>query len=117
MPDTVEPVRSIRPVDVPLLSPMDAIIGNTGAAHWMINYVKNHSQHLEGMLSYLNTNGTGAYGTDQSRVYQLPGPDLLRPGHHLPSEGAGQADQTVPPRAAAAVLPGRLQRQGGQHGS
>ena len=31
MPDTVEPVRSIRPVDIPLLSPMDALIGNTGA--------------------------------------------------------------------------------------
>lgn len=73
MPDTVEPVRSIRPVDVPLLSPMDAIIGNTGAAKWTINYVKKHSQHLVAMLSYLATKGTGAYGTDQSRVYQYQG--------------------------------------------
>jgi Protein of unknown function (DUF3048) C-terminal domain/Protein of unknown function (DUF3048) N-terminal domain len=73
MPDTVEPVRSIRPVDVPLLSPMDAIIGNTGAAKWTIDYVKKHSQHLEAMLSYLATKGTGSYGTDQSRVYQYMG--------------------------------------------
>ena len=73
MPDTVEPVRSIRPVDVPLLSPMDAIIGNTGAAKWMINYVKNYRAHLEAMLSYLATRGTGSYGTDQSRVYQYQG--------------------------------------------
>lgn len=73
MPDTVEPVRSLRPVDVPLLSPMDAIVGNTGAAKWTIKYVKKHRKHLEGMLSYLATKGSGAYGTDQSRVYQYQG--------------------------------------------
>lgn len=73
MPDTVEPVRSIRPVDIPLLSPMDAIIGNTGAAPWVVNYVKHHRKHLEGMLSYLATKGTGSYGTDQSRVYSYQG--------------------------------------------
>ena len=73
MPETVEPVRSIRPVDIPLLSPMDAIIGNTGAAKWVINYVKHHRAHLEGMLSYLNTVGTGSYGTDPSRVYSING--------------------------------------------
>ena len=73
MADTVEPVRSIRPVDIPLLSPMNAIIGNTGAAKWVINYVKHHRKHLEGMLSYMNTLGTGSYGTDQSRVYNYQG--------------------------------------------
>ena len=73
MADTVEPVRSIRPVDIPLLSPMDAIIGNTGAAPWVINYVKHYRAHLEGMLSYLTTVGTGSYGTDPSRVYTYNG--------------------------------------------
>jgi hypothetical protein len=73
MADTVEPVRSIRPVDIPLLSPINAIIGNTGAAKWVINYVKHHRKHLEGMLSYMNTLGTGSYGTDQSRVYTYQG--------------------------------------------
>jgi hypothetical protein len=73
MPDTVEPVRSIRPVDIPLLSPMDAIIGNTGAAKWVVNYVKHYRAHLVGTLSYLATVGTGSYGTDQSRVYQYNG--------------------------------------------
>ena len=73
MADTVEPVRSIRPVDIPLLSPMNAIIGNTGAAKWVINYVKHYRKHLEGMLSYMNTLGTGSYGTDQSRVYTYQG--------------------------------------------
>ena len=71
MPDTVEPVRSIRPVDIPLLSPMNAMIGNTGAAPWVVNYVKHYRAHLEGMLSYMNTGGTGSYGTDRSRVYTL----------------------------------------------
>jgi hypothetical protein len=66
-------VRSIRPVDVPLLSPMDALIGNTGAAPWVINYVKHFRAHLEGMLSYENTKGTGSYGTDPARVYRLNG--------------------------------------------
>ncbi len=73
MPESVAPVRSIRPVDVPLLSPMDAIIGNTGASRWVINYVKHYKAHLEGMLSYLNTQGTGSYSTDGSRVYSLNG--------------------------------------------
>jgi hypothetical protein len=73
MADTVEPVRSIRPVDIPLLSPMNALIGNTGAAPWVVNYVKHYRAHLEGMLSYMNTVGTGAYGTDSSRVYTYNG--------------------------------------------
>ncbi len=73
MPESVAPVRSIRPVDIPLLSPMHALIGNTGAAPWVINYVKHYRAHLEGMLSYENTVGTGSYGTDRSRVYSLNG--------------------------------------------
>lgn len=73
MADTVEPVRSIRPVDIPLLSPMNAIIGNTGAAPWVVNYVKHFRQYLEGTLSYLATTGTGSYGTDRSRVYSYQG--------------------------------------------
>lgn len=71
--ESVMPVRSIRPVDIPLLSPMDAIIGNTGAASWVIKYVKHYRKHVEGMLSYMNTRGTGSYGTDQSRVYVWQG--------------------------------------------
>jgi hypothetical protein len=71
--DSVEPVRSIRPVDIPLLSPMNALIGNTGAAPWVINYVKHYRAHLEGMLSFMNTIGTGSYGTDSSRVYRYNG--------------------------------------------
>ncbi|MFT3860753.1 DUF3048 domain-containing protein [Micropruina sp.] len=68
MPDAVGPVRSIRPVDVPLLSPMHAIIGNTGATGWVLKYVKHYSSFLEGMLSYMKTKGTGSYSIDPARV-------------------------------------------------
>ena len=71
--EDVGPVRSIRPVDIPLLSPMHALIGNTGAAPWVVNYVKRHRAHLEGLLSYMNTRRTGSYGIDPSRVYTLNG--------------------------------------------
>jgi hypothetical protein len=73
MAGSVAPVRSIRPVDIPLLSPIHALIGNTGAAPWVVNYVKHYRAHLEGMLSFMNTRGTGSYGIDASRVYTLDG--------------------------------------------
>ena len=73
MPDNVAPVRSIRPVDVPLLSPIGVVIGNTGASPWVLNYVKHYSQYVEGTLSYLATKGTGSYSIDPSRVRVLNG--------------------------------------------
>jgi hypothetical protein len=73
MADSVAPVRSIRPVDIPLLSPIHALIGNTGASTWVVNYVKHYRAYLEGLLSYMNTRGTGSYGIDRSRVYTLNG--------------------------------------------
>jgi len=68
MPDDVAPVRSIRPVDVPLLSPIGVIIGNTGASGWVLNYVQRYGRYVEGTLSYLATRGTGSYSIDPSRV-------------------------------------------------
>ncbi len=69
MPDAVGPVRSIRPVDIPLLSPMHAVIGNTGATGWVLNYVRQYENYVDGMLSFMNTKGTGAYSIDSSRIY------------------------------------------------
>ncbi len=68
MPAGVAPVRSIRPVDIPLLSPVNAIIGNTGATGWVLKYVKHYGKNLEGMLSYMATKGTGSYSIDPARV-------------------------------------------------
>jgi Protein of unknown function (DUF3048) N-terminal domain/Protein of unknown function (DUF3048) C-terminal domain len=73
MPDNVAPVRSIRPVDVALFSPIGVIIGNTGATGWVLNYVKHYNAYLEGMLSYLATKGSGSYSIDPSRVRTYKG--------------------------------------------
>jgi hypothetical protein len=73
MASNVAPVRSIRPVDIPMLSPMEAIIGNTGATGWVLRYVKHYSEYLDGMLSYLATKGSGAYSIDPSRVRTYKG--------------------------------------------
>jgi hypothetical protein len=73
MPDNVAPVRSIRPVDIPLFSPIGVIIGNTGATGWVLNYVRHYNKYLEGMLSYLATKGSGSYSIDPSRVRTYKG--------------------------------------------
>jgi hypothetical protein len=73
MADDVAPVRSVRPVDVPLLSPMNAIIGNTGATGWVGNYAKSFGRYIEAGLSYMATRGTGSYSIDPKRVRTYQG--------------------------------------------
>lgn len=68
LPGRVAPVRSIRPVDVALLSPADAIIGSTGATGWVLRYARHHRRHVEAALTYLETKGTGSYSIDPARV-------------------------------------------------
>jgi hypothetical protein len=41
LPDEVGPVRSVRPMDAPLLSPIAPVFGHTMAAHWVMNYVRD----------------------------------------------------------------------------
>ncbi len=67
-PELVNPVRSIRPVDVPMLAPMNPIIGNTGAYPWVLRYAKYHDEFLVPMKSYTATKGTGSYSILGSRV-------------------------------------------------
>lgn len=72
----VGPVRSIRPVDVPMLSPITAIIGNTGAANWVLNYVKQFKKYLVTNKSYMATKNEkplGSYSIDPSRVRTYKG--------------------------------------------
>jgi hypothetical protein len=73
MPDDVAPVRSIRPVDVPVLSPIGAVVGNTGATGWVGNYVEHYGADVEGTLTYMATKGTGSYTIDPSRVRTYQG--------------------------------------------
>jgi hypothetical protein len=73
MPDDVGPVRSIRPVDVPLLAPIGAVIGSTGATGWVLNYVEHYGELVEGELTYMETKGTGSYSIDPSRIRTYQG--------------------------------------------
>lgn len=73
LPDMVGPVRSLRPVDVPLLAPARAVVGSTGAAGWVENYVRDHGWTLDAGHTYLATKGSGAYSIDRSRVRTLRG--------------------------------------------
>lgn len=73
LPADVGPVRSMRPVDVPLLSPVGAIIGSTGATGWVLNYITHFRRQVEGSLTYLETKGTGAYSIDPARVRTYQG--------------------------------------------
>lgn len=71
-PQGVNPIRSIRPVDIPLLCPIRPVFGNTGAAPWVVAYTKHYSQYIE-ELSYMSVRGTGAYTIDPKRVYSIGG--------------------------------------------
>jgi hypothetical protein len=73
--DTVNPVRSIRPVDIPMLSPIGAIIGNTGAFPWVLDYAKEFTEYIVPMMSYMNAKkgAPGAYGILASRVRSING--------------------------------------------
>ena len=73
MPDAVAPVRSIRPVDIPLLAPVGALVGNTGATGWVLNYVEHYQRYVDGSLSYMATKGTGSYSIDPDRVRTYQG--------------------------------------------
>jgi hypothetical protein len=73
MPDAVAPVRSVRPVDIPLFSPIGVIIGNTGATGWVGKYAKSYGRFVESTLSYMATKGTGSYSIDPHRVRKYKG--------------------------------------------
>jgi hypothetical protein len=73
MPDDVAPVRSVRPVDIPLLGPIGAVVGNTGATGWVGNYVEHYGRLVEGTLTYMATKGSGSYSIDPGRVRTYQG--------------------------------------------
>jgi len=82
LPELVGPVRSIRPVDVPLLSPLKPVFGNTAAALWVMNYVASFSRYIENLYSFkAGVHGTKAYYTmpHRFRVHSVfCRPDELR---------------------------------------
>ncbi|MFZ0530897.1 MAG: DUF3048 C-terminal domain-containing protein [Propionicimonas sp.] len=71
--DAVNPVRSVRPVDVPMLSPITGIIGNTGGFGWVLKYFAEFTEYLEIKKNYMATKGTGSYSILSNRVRTLNG--------------------------------------------
>lgn len=71
--DAVGPVRSIRPVDFPLLAPMTAVVGNTGGAGWVLRYAKKFTKWVITSKTYMATKGTGSYAIDPNRVRTIGG--------------------------------------------
>lgn len=67
-PESAAPVRSMRPVDVPLLAPVGSLIGSTGAAPWVEAYVRSFADLVDGTHTYVTSKGTGAYSIDPGRV-------------------------------------------------
>lgn len=73
MAENSAPVRSLRPVDVPLLAPMNAVLGSSGGAPWVVNYLKSFSEFLSSDLVYIEMKGTGAYSVNQERIRKFDG--------------------------------------------
>lgn len=71
-PEAVGPVRSLRPADVPLLSPIFPALANTGAADWVLRYIDENSERIEKM-TYLEFKKTGAFSVDKDRLYKSGG--------------------------------------------
>jgi hypothetical protein len=71
LPAEVGPVRSVRPPDVPLLSPIVPVFGNTMGARWVVKYVDSVG-HLDD-LGTLRVPDSGAYAPKYGR----PQPDNI----------------------------------------
>ncbi|HEX5997562.1 MAG TPA: DUF3048 domain-containing protein [Jiangellales bacterium] len=69
LPDLVGPVRSVRPMDAPLLGPMAPVFGNTMGAEWVLDYVDSVADVDN--LGTLRVSGSDAYVIDSER----PRPD------------------------------------------
>ncbi len=73
LPESVGPVRSLRPVDVPALAPMRAVIGSSGGAPWVVKYIKGFSEFIDSEHTVVRFRKTGSYSIDRSRVYTANG--------------------------------------------
>lgn len=73
MAEAAAPIRSIRPVDVPLLAPMRAVIASSGGAPWVVNYAAKYSTFIKSDLTYLAFRKTGSYSVNKARIYSYGG--------------------------------------------
>jgi hypothetical protein len=70
IPAAVGPVRSVRPMDAPILSPLTPVFAHTMAAPWVMTYLETTTT-VESLGSLQVPLATGAYQVDPAR----PAPD------------------------------------------
>lgn len=110
-PDQVGPVRSLRPMDAPLIGPTRGVVANTMAAGWVLDYVDDVAD-----LANLGTMRVprGTYLLDDSR--RAPNHVFAQPDKLL-----ALTDRTAPPRPyfsySADVEQSTAQRDGRHAGS
>ncbi|EWS99755.1 hypothetical protein N865_20950 [Intrasporangium oryzae NRRL B-24470] len=75
LPSLVGPVRSVRPPDAPLLSPLEPVFGNTMGAPWVVSYVDSVGRLDD--LGTLRVPRPGAYVLNRSRP--LPDHVFVKP--------------------------------------
>lgn len=97
IPDKVGPVRSARPMDVPMLSPLTPAFAHTMAAEWVMVYLQTTAQ-LDSLGSLQVPSASGAYEVDPGR----PAPDHVLA---VPSVLLDLADTARPPEPYFAYAP------------
>lgn len=73
---TVQAVRSMRPVDATLFSPITGIIGSTGGTGWVLKYMKAFSSYftsIDYMAAKAHFGGLVAYGINSKFVFRIGG--------------------------------------------
>lgn len=106
MMDTrVAPVRSLRPVDAPLLAPMNAVLGSSGGAPWVVNYLESFSEFLSSDLVYINNRGTGAYSRNDKRIYKIKGKSYFDRALVCHPDGLAAIADVFPDGPPVAYLP------------
>jgi hypothetical protein len=114
LPETVGPVRSVRPMDAALIGPMSPVFANTMGAEWILDYVDSAADLDD--LGTLRVGGSGAYVRDGRR----PSPDDVFV--HLPSSSTSPSSplrrsRTSPmPATTRRVRSRRPGRRGSQPG-
>ena len=116
LPDVVGPVRSVRPVDAPLLGPLAPVFANSMGAGWVVDYVGDVAD-LD-TLGTLTVSGSGAYTQDPQRRppdHVLAHPDVLLdlsdrdepPRHYFAhaQDAAGASAATEGTAGTSAVVP------------
>lgn len=67
LPTEVGPIRSVRPVDAPLLGPLKCVFGNSMAAPWVMNYV-DESSDVDNLGTLRVRVDSGAYTIAVGRI-------------------------------------------------